>query len=162
MLLFEGWIRFVITRYEATIRCVFEILNKEHTERSVGVRGWAVKRHPSLLLQFLNLTMLVIMAENVAIAVSLGSHDGSTDLAHTDSVAPTRTEQDKATGNVGLWVDLMTFHDEGGTVKVGIGKETSNFQFLANDHFPFCADYAQFDKSAACPAFYGLKVDNVT
>lgn len=35
----QTWIRFVITRYEATIRCVFDILNKEHTERSVGVRG---------------------------------------------------------------------------------------------------------------------------
>ena len=75
------------------------------------------------------------MREDLLVIIAFGTHDGSSDLAETDSVSPSRTFQSE-TGNSSGGI-FLCFHDEGRAIQVGLGESFANDKFFPDNHVSF-------------------------
>ena len=96
------------------------------------------------LVYFLDDGVGEVVGDDVCVAVALGCHDGGTDLAQSDTVAPDFAVETEG----GFAIGLFLCDVEGRAVKVRGRQPFANLQFFAHDKRLFFACDAQSDYSA--------------
>ena len=120
----------------------------------------------SLSIDFPDFSILVVIEQNLLVGASLLAHDGSTNLAESDTVAPSVAVQDELAGGRAVgWRGWPDADVEPAALQMGGGEQTPDFEFLSQGVLAFVADELHFPDSPALAAFQrdevgdGAKVD---
>ncbi len=95
-----------------------------------------------------------VVREDLFVGVALVGHNGSANLAETDTMAPSCTGKDE--------LAILFVHDESGGVEVTLAEPFAYLEFFAYEERFLGADYPEFDDTSAGATSNGDKVGDGT
>ena len=104
------------------------------------------------LVNTFNFCVAIIMEEDFVVLEALLAHDGSTNLAEADAVAPPFSMQAETCGSL--------FDVKGGAVEVTLAEGSTDFQFLADGERLLGTNNLQFPDTTALATLQGNEVGN--
>ena len=98
--------------------------------------------------------MLIIVQQDLLIAITPLTHHGSTDLTESYPMSPALAMQDKPV--------VLLFHIEGRTIEMGIAQCTTDLEFLTDGESTFLTHDLQFPDTSALASLLWNQIEDFT